>query len=78
MTIEEFNNLDEETKRVIIFEANKICEEQNDYTKYELFYIPDVFIETKTSMRYNFKRTISTYTLYTLPLVYVANVRMAI
>ena len=76
MNSEEFNNLDEETQRVILFEADKISEKHNEYTKFELFYIRDIFIETRTSMRNHFRRTITTYTLNTLPLIYGANVQL--
>jgi hypothetical protein len=69
MTIEEFNNLDEESKRVVIFEADKVSELRNDRTKFELFYVPDFYIETKTSIRYNSKRTITSYALSELPLL---------
>ena len=67
MRMEEFNNLDEESKRLIIFDADKVSEKLIDSTKYELFAIHDFFIETKTSISYDFKRTVSTYTINTLP-----------
>lgn len=62
MTAEEFNRLDEQSKRVIIFEADKIAENSDYLTKSELFTIDDFFIEVKTSPQNNFKRTITTYT----------------
>jgi len=76
MTIEEFNGLNEETKRILLFEADKVSECTNDFEKFELFYIKDFFIETKTSIRYKFKRCIETYTLNTLPLMYSAEVQL--
>jgi hypothetical protein len=72
--MEEFNNLDEERKRLIIFDADKVSEKLIDSTKYELFAIQDFFIETKTSISYDFKRTISTYTINTLPVMYASNI----
>lgn len=74
MRMEEFNNLDEENKRLIIFDADKVSEKLIDSTKYELFAIHDFFIETKTSISYNFKRTISTYTIDNLPIRYASEI----
>ncbi len=74
MRMEEFNNLDEESKRLIIFDADKVSEKLIDSTKYELFAIHDFFIETKTSIGYNFKRTISTYTINNLPVRYASEI----
>ncbi len=71
MTIEEFNNLDEESKQVIIFEADKISERKDDFTKYELFTIHDFFIEIKTSVSYDSKRVTTLYTLNNLPAIQV-------
>ena len=67
MTIEEFDHLEEEGKRVTIFDADKVSEKFLDSTKYELFAIHDFFIETKTSIRHNVNRIITLYTLNTLP-----------
>ena len=67
MTMQEFNNFNEESKRLIIFDADKVSEKFIDSTKYELFAIHDFFIETKTSIRHNVKRTIVVYTRNTLP-----------
>jgi len=55
--MEEFNNLNEESKSVIIFDADKVSKKLIHSTKYELFAIHDFFIETKTSISYDFKRT---------------------
>jgi hypothetical protein len=74
MRMEEFNNLDEERKRLIIFDADKVSEKLIDSTKYELFAIQDFFIETKTSISYDFKRTISTYTINNLPVRYASEI----
>ena len=74
MRMEEFNNLDEESKRLIIFDADKVSEKLIDSTKYELFAIHDFFIETKTSISYDFKRNISTYTINTLPARYASDI----
>jgi hypothetical protein len=70
MSIEEFDNLDKEGQRVIIFEAEKVAGMNNYFTKTELFFYQDLFIETKISMINNFKRIISTYTLTNLPFHY--------
>lgn len=70
MTAEEFNNLDEQEKRIQLFEAKKICEHSDGFLKYELFYINDFFVETKTSLNRLFKRTITVYELEQLPLLY--------
>ena len=74
MRMEEFNNLDEERKRLIIFDADKVSEKLIDSIKYELFAIHDFFIETKTSISYDFKRTISTYTINNLPVRYASEI----
>ncbi len=37
MTIEEFNNLEEESQRLIIFDADKFSEKFIVLTKYQLF-----------------------------------------
>ena len=74
MRTEEFNNLEEESKRLIIFDADKVSEKLIDSTKYELFAIQDFFIETKTSIGYDFKRTISTYTINNLPVRYASEI----
>ena len=74
MRMEEFNNLNEESKRLIIFDADKVSEKLIDSTKYELFAIHDFFIETKTSISYDFKRTISTYTINNLPVRYASEI----
>lgn len=70
MSIEEFNLLDEQSKRVIIFEADKITERNDNLTKFQLYTFDDFFIETKTSRQNSFKRTISTYTVKELPFYY--------
>jgi hypothetical protein len=75
MTPEEFRRLDLESKRVLLFEANKIAEREDDNTKYELFSVNNLFIETKTSRQFTFKRTLATYTLNELPSVYAANLQ---
>ncbi|WP_245542533.1 hypothetical protein [Segetibacter koreensis] len=76
MTTEEFHNLDEERQHVVLFEADKVCEWSNEYTNCQLFYTPNFYIETKTSIRYRYKRLISTFTLNTLPLIYAGSVQL--
>lgn len=61
MTVEEFNNLDEEQKKVAIFDAKKITERVDHSEKYELFKIDNFFIETKISLQRKFRRVINTF-----------------
>lgn len=75
MTIEEFNKLDEGSKRIIIFEAEKVSEVQDEFTKYLLFMIYDFYIEIKTSISNVWKRTIVTYKIDDVPLKYAGDVR---
>lgn len=75
MTIDEFDKLSEEKKGVIIFDADKISEGRDDFIRCELFTAYDFFIETKTSIRYNWKRNISTHTINNIPLKYAADVQ---
>lgn len=75
MTLDEFNSLDDQSKRFLIFDATKIAERDDDFTKFELFNISNFYIETRTSHQYIFKRTMATYTLNDLPLVYAADVQ---
>lgn len=70
MTAEEFNSLSEQSKRVTIFEADKIEEIKAESDKYELFIIDDFYVEVKTSQRNSFRRSIKTYKLHELPLNY--------
>ncbi len=70
MTAEEFNELDEGRKDVMIFEADKIAEVRSSYTTFELFSIDRFYIEARSSVNNKFKRSISTYTLSNLPVIY--------
>lgn len=70
MRMEEFNDLSEESKRLIIFDADKVSEKLIDSIKYELFATDNFFVEAKTSVEYNSKRTISTYSIDTLSVMY--------
>ena len=74
MTLDEFNRLDPQSKKVLLFEANKIAERDDERCRYELFAVSDFFIETTTSRLYTFKRTIATYTVNDVPLQYAENV----
>jgi hypothetical protein len=75
MTIEQFNSLREEEKNIFLFEATKMAERSDSFTKFELFRIDDFFVETKTSLLRLYRRTITTYTLRDLPLVYSGNLQ---
>lgn len=70
MTLEEFNMIDDESKKVLIFEASKIAERRDDCSKFELFNINNFFVEARTSPQYSFKRTMATYASEDLPLAY--------
>ena len=70
MTTDEFNDLDEETQNVLIFQSEKITETRNTFVKFELFKIDNLYIETKTSLINRLKRHINTYTFNDLPLYY--------
>ncbi len=61
MTIEEFNRLDEQSKKIFLFEADKIDERDEGLTKIQLFKIDDFFIETRRNNETPSKRYISTY-----------------
>jgi len=62
MTLEEFNRLDEESKKIFLFEADKIAEKDEGPTKIQLFRIDDFFIETRRNIESPSKRYISAYT----------------
>ncbi len=72
MTVEHFNSLSEEQKKIAIFDAEKVTERSDDLAKYELFKIDNFFVETKTSIQYKFKRVIETFTLREVPAVYAS------
>lgn len=74
MTIEIFNNLKEQQKVQLVFDANKITEKVDDEANYQLFQIDDFFVETRTSLEGKFKRTFTTYSLKELPVEYVGEV----
>ncbi|MDB5246783.1 MAG: hypothetical protein JWQ40_1177 [Segetibacter sp.] len=75
MTVEEFNKLDDQNKKVLIFEASKIAERNEDFKKFELFNIDDFFVEIMSSRFLKFRRTMAVYTQQDLPLVYSHNVQ---
>ena len=76
--MEEFNKLDDQSKRILIFEAIKIAERNDDFTKFELINIYNFFVETRTSPEYLFKRTMATYTLKDLPPVYSSDLQSSL
>ena len=70
MSAEEFNSLDEQTKRVLIFEADKVEEVENGPEKFELFSIDHFFVEIKTYQHDCIRRSIKTYEPHQLPRCY--------
>lgn len=74
MTIENFNNLNEQQKVELIFDANKITEKVDNEANYQLFQINDFFVEAKTSLEGKFKRSFTTYSLKELPVEYAGEV----
>ena len=73
MLIEQFERLSEHEKKVQLFEAKKITERSDSFSRYELFYLDNFFIESKTSQQKTFKRTLTCYTLSELPLIYAGH-----
>lgn len=70
MTIEEFEKLSDEEKRIQLFEAQKVAERYSGFSKYQLFLIDDFFVETKINSLHLFRRTMTCYTNKTLPAEY--------
>jgi hypothetical protein len=77
MTVQQFNNLDEEAKKAAIFDAKKITERFDHVIKYELFQIDNFFVETKTSLQHKFKRVISTFSSMEVPVVYAGKMSLS-
>lgn len=61
MTAEQFNNLNDEDKKIALFEAKKITEVFEEPHKVELFQIGELFIESRTTPQTRAKRTIKTF-----------------
>lgn len=76
MTVEDFEKLSEQDKKVQLFEARKVTERQDSFSKFELFYIDNFFVESKTSKLQLFKRTIKCYSLKDLPLAYAGSLKI--
>jgi hypothetical protein len=74
MTVNDFNKLDEDSKKVMIFEAKKVVEKQDGFTKFQLFKIDNFFVETKTTLKNFTKRCLTTYTVRELPSMYSGDV----
>lgn len=77
MTVEHFNNLNEEEKKAAIFDAKKVSERFDQVMKYELFQIDNFFIETKTSLQYKFKRVIATFSSKEVPPAYEGKINLS-
>ena len=75
MTIDDYNNLNDESKGAVLFDADKISEKVDVHNKFQLFYISDFYIETKTSRKNKFKRTVTLYTPNTLPAIYTDEIK---
>jgi hypothetical protein len=61
MTLEEYNSLDDQTKKVFLFEADKVAERNEGLTKIQLYKIDDFFIETRRNIEDPSRRLISTF-----------------
>ncbi len=59
MTAPEFEMLDENQKKIVLFEANKIAEKIEATYKTELFQVDDFFIESKISLNPTLKRILT-------------------
>ena len=62
MTAKEFENLDDNDKKVALFEANKIAEKLEGSQKTEVFKIDNFYIESKTSIVFKTKRVLTIVT----------------
>ena len=47
MTTDEFNDLDEETQNILIFESEKIMETKNRFVKFELLKIDNLTVRMR-------------------------------
>ena len=63
MTVEEFNRLDEQTKKIYLFEADKIAERDEGVTKIQLFKIDDFIVETRANTQTHPNRDMAAYPL---------------
>jgi hypothetical protein len=70
MTVEQFNNLNEDQKKAAIFDAKKVTERVDKVVKYELFQIDNFFIEIRTSLQHRFRRVVATFSSKEVPKVY--------
>ena len=63
MTVDEFNRLDEQSKKIYLFEADKIAERYEGVTKIQLFKIDNFIIETRANTQTRPKRDMAAYAL---------------
>ena len=77
MTASQFNSLDDQEKKVVLFEAKKVSEKFDEVYKCELFQIGDFFIESRTSRETKINRTLQTYTAESKPEGYAYNIEVA-
>ena len=71
MTVGQFNNLNDEEKKIALFEATKISEKFEDLYKCELFQIGDFFIESRTDKHTKINRTLKTFPAAERPVDYL-------
>lgn len=76
MTIEEFDDLSEQSKHSVIFDAQKVGERQTDVNRFELFKSHDFFIEVKTSLHDRIRHTITSYVFKNIPPNYIGITRI--
>ena len=74
MTPEQFNKLDEQKKKFLACNDEKLCEKWDDFFKYELFTIDKFFVEVKIGQMHHFKKQIVAYSLQEVPTMYGATV----
>jgi hypothetical protein len=61
MTLDQYNNLTDQQKKGMLFDAIKIDEREDDITTYELFQIDDFFVEVSRSVTLKFRKILRTY-----------------
>jgi hypothetical protein len=67
MTAGQFETLDDQAKKIALFEAKKISEKFEDLYKCELFKIGDFYVESKTCRETKIKRTLRIYNQESVP-----------
>jgi hypothetical protein len=70
MTIKEFAEMDDQRKRIAIFESTKIAERYEGASKFELFQIDDFFVEVEVNILFRIRRSIRAFRFSELPGIY--------